>query len=562
MAAENMVSTTSSSSGASNSVSPSQADMENWFTVEDMLSWAGFALIPDTADTLLHHLEVMRGDSIAEIGSVPKSEYEEAVSHWSFQKEDKDGELVITKPGIGMISKAKRLGHAARVYSGMEYTAAQQSDIDWRNWEHDKEMERLQATPVSAPAAPPISGEAPRRYQRSVLIKDVADTGRNSDEVPIVSGDFIDELLATYRRLAGSNANPPEEYEPSPEQISVLYAFKQSKENLYVDFNKFGPNGSRTLKKGHEAGLLPDANGVLRKTEFYGPPDFPHYEACFHVFATGCSMLELVASVHLDAYLKYIGDQSRWYGPAAWPIIYQADVRMRREHMETIRREQSLALNQMIANGNTGPFEFDPKKPWDRCFQLAPGRADFWKKYLERPADMVKMANANAAQFIDGDAVIARSSQEHLATSMASHSDLRLPPRQYSEQNPTKRPRIRGGNQPQWQQPPPAPQPYQAPAAPRAAPPATVTKRTGEAKIVNGYYVTNKTGKHLCSQFQHGQCATNCGSVHQCSKCLRDNHGAFSGNPPCNVVPAIPQGGAGAKGKGKHKGKRGKGKRN
>eukprot|EP00969_Alexandrium_andersonii_P120770 5339644-Alexandrium_andersonii.AAC.1 len=51
---------------------------------------------------------------------------------------------------------------------------------------------------------------------------------------------------------------------------------------------------------------------------------------------------------------ELIRGYSEAYGPGCWGIIYTAYVRMRREHMERIRRRLKLEA----------PANFNPLKPW------------------------------------------------------------------------------------------------------------------------------------------------------------------------------------------------------
>ena len=86
-----------------------------------------------------------------------------------------------------------------------------------------------------------------------------------------------------------------------------------------------------------------------------------------------------------------------------------------------------------------------------------------------------------------------------------------------------------------------------------------VSGEGGDAK-----FTKNRQGKTLCEAFNAGQCdATHpqhpgvCprdwSKVHQCNRCLMNNHGSHEG---CNRTPAPPSLNSAGKGKGKGRGKR------
>ena len=64
-----------------------------------------------------------------------------------------------------------------------------------------------------------------------------------------------------------------------------------------------------------------------------------------------------------------------------WWIIAAADVRMRSEHMEKLRRRADQAY---VSNPESG---FDPAQPWDWVFALAARGRDFWTAHVKDRAD-------------------------------------------------------------------------------------------------------------------------------------------------------------------------------
>ena len=69
------------------------------------------------------------------------------------------------------------------------------------------------------------------------------------------------------------------------------------------------------------------------------------------------------------------------YGPSCWFLIYQADVRMRSEHFERIRRR--LQIEHDSQNITLG---FDPTTPWDGVFAAAVKDTELWDSEVREKA--------------------------------------------------------------------------------------------------------------------------------------------------------------------------------
>eukprot|EP00969_Alexandrium_andersonii_P118795 5252890-Alexandrium_andersonii.AAC.1 len=63
----------------------------------------------------------------------------------------------------------------------------------------------------------------------------------------------------------------------------------------------------------------------------------------------------------MSMYAELIRGYSEAYGPGCWSIIYTAEVRVRREHMERSRRRLTC----------DAPARFDPARPRGTVFQKA-----------------------------------------------------------------------------------------------------------------------------------------------------------------------------------------------
>ena len=173
--------------------------------------------------------------------------------------------------------------------------------------------------------------------------------------------------------------------------------------------------------------------------------------------------------------------------------------------------------------------KFDTEKPWDSSWRAGMQDAAFWKREFEEPALLVITKSRSSGGLVEGDAPLAGGSLSAASASEGHH------------------------------EPPPS-----APKRNREARVEKATKTTH--KVTDGAFTHNRANYKICPDFQSGQCTEvdrsgwcikHAWSVHQCTKCLSDRHGAFHPNE-CGKTPGEPRG-AGRKGKGK--GKKGKRKR-
>jgi hypothetical protein len=216
------------------------------------------------------------------------------------------------------------------------------------------------------------------------------------------------------------------------------------------------------------------------------------------------------------------------WGPGLWHLIYQADVRMRREEMELIRRVGAEAKALDPAH------PFDPKKPWNWAWQHAAKDTEFWKDQLEDGAVQVLTHTKSVGAFLDGDAPVVGATRSTKRTADIHHeSDVQ------DYDNGEREPR----------------QPKKQPKIAKKQ----IDRNVDLAVIKDGKFQSNRRGTPLCYGYNEGTCngagAQPCPKVssrhHQCWICL--------GTHPATECPKA--GGAAATKPGRRKGKgRGKGK--
>lgn len=232
------------------------------------------------------------------------------------------------------------------------------------------------------------------------------------------------------------------------------------------------------------------------------------------------------------------------------------------DQLLALRISLAERFGQLAADATTmGDTDFNVDKPWEHIFEHAPSQA-YWTEAVKEPAWMVIAKIRSEQSFLNGDACIAGSSSDHLATSQVDLQNVGLnaTPLYRAINTENKRQRELEAPAPRdtrcknyRQQPPPTPHQPASAIVPRNE------FAGGDAKkIVGGSYVANGTGHNLCDRWQNGGCTKKCpqDNAQQCSKCLQNNHGAYPPKPNCPKTPGgAPAGGApkGRKGQGKAK---------
>ena len=350
-------------------------------------------------------------------------------------------------------------------------------------------------------------------------------------EITYLPHPEFQKMYDTYVRVM--QEPPAEEIAATVEQLSGMKHVLESGRAPFADFSIFGPHGTRTFKKVNLCGLTMDSAGNFQQVELFGPPTVEAWMASYDVLSTTLIMLDAVSRPRLAAYRKKIERYASQYGASVWHLLYQADVRCRQEHME--------ALNYRLAAAHTAAMSFvpphassyDPAKPWDAVWAETLGREDqdWWSKEFETPAILIITRTSKLGDSIGGDAPISAG----LNVGAGSSGD--------HQRRPAPQPHAPGGG-------------------------ARKTKK-GHKKQSVGPQVsgehgmkTNRTGKPLCSDFQHGNCdqagsQNSCprhsGQVHQCSRCLDPRHGAFGPNKKCTEKQSTA---STRQGKGRGKGKK------
>eukprot|EP00971_Amphidinium_carterae_P212593 4219194-Amphidinium_carterae.1 len=101
-------------------------------------------------------------------------------------------------------------------------------------------------------------------------------------------------------------------------------------------------------------------------------------------------MLGAVDLGRLDAYMAHIKRYAARYS-GCWSKIYEAEVKMRSDQMDRIKRDLEEAAARAAAAGKA--HDYDPTRPWDAVWAEAISASAFWRSELEEPC-LVILAKA------------------------------------------------------------------------------------------------------------------------------------------------------------------------
>lgn len=90
-------------------------------------------------------------------------------------------------------------------------------------------------------------------------------------------------------------------------------------------------------------------------------------------------LLQAIDSERIDSYIDHIKELHNRFGSECWGLIYRADVRMRSEHMERVKRELDTAPQ----------YGYSSAAPWSAVFFASTKDAEFWSKEVIIPGTLL-----------------------------------------------------------------------------------------------------------------------------------------------------------------------------
>ncbi len=134
---------------------------------------------------------------------------------------------------------------------------------------------------------------------------------------------------------------PIDAAEPTHEQISAVSQSLEIPPAPYVDLGLFGPLWKTVVGPLGLRSTRVGTDGAGSRKEISGPGDFQTWWTAWKVLSTTFVLLDQIDREKLDSYAEHIRALSIRYakgGTDTWAMVYAADVRMRRERFESLRR--------------------------------------------------------------------------------------------------------------------------------------------------------------------------------------------------------------------------------
>ena len=339
-------------------------------------------------------------------------------------------------------------------------------------------------------------------------------------ELQVAPKTAIDACYASYKAVYGVFPEPRKEC--TAMQLTALGWLLDNGYVPYIDLALWGPFAGRIFKKLKMRGLVMTGDGELQHVEIGGPPTFSIWEENWEVAITGYVSHKAVPLGTLIRYRGKVADLHRRFGEGAWALIYQADVRMRSEHFERLRRRGEEERAAALAAGGT--HLFDPSAPWGWVFDQACSDFEFWKTEVEDVGAAVADRARALAKAVGGDAPLARQQGAQFAP--------KPPPRSQPLPDASAILAQQAGIRGLREQPPSGPPPKKA---------------KNEPNVQGGVYITSRGGQPLCPAFSvTGECPapltrtaqSGCvAGLHLCAKCLGVRHGSAACTKP--APPAV-----------------------
>ncbi|CAE8690656.1 unnamed protein product, partial [Polarella glacialis] len=207
---------------------------------------------------------------------------------------------------------------------------------------------------------------------RKLRLSSVVDQTLDADVVPL--GQLaIQAMFTDYETRFGAEPHP--DVEPTSDQLSALSQLTKSGSVPYADFSVFGPYGQRLLRKLVFVSFTLSPSGDWQRRELPGPPEFETWWRCWRVYKVAMLLLDVADPERLEAYGEHIRGLRNTYVDS-WFLVYQADVRMRSEHFERLRRRLAAKPD----------FNYSGARPWNAVFAQAVRESEFWATEVKEPA--------------------------------------------------------------------------------------------------------------------------------------------------------------------------------
>ena len=346
--------------------------------------------------------------------------------------------------------------------------------------------------------------DAVKPPSKRICASRVLDQNDDTEVVPMDAKHLAD-LIDDWKALENDGEEPTEEEEATSDQLASLDGRIKTGATPFVDFGVWRPYGSRMGRALRFVVHSLQSDGVSRPREINGPNSYPEWLRCWRVFSFAMVALKHASTTRLQRYADVIRILSEDF-PNHWWIVGLADIKMRSEGLERVRRDcaKRFAENSLK--------DFSLAKPWDVAFREAALDTRFWDREVDKQVVLFHTSVKTLARVSDtGTGPI------DLVGSGSASSPSQAPPGQGTSKTAVRKQKKKtaagngagkgggkGGN-----------------GAGKGA-----TAGGGDAKSKDGKWRTTSAGVQICFAHHRGTCSEPCPDrrAHVCEWCRLDGH--------------------------------------
>lgn len=339
-----------------------QGELAQMGNLQAVLDWLGLA---DTATrTPKTSLWQVLGSPtlVRHLAAIPRDVWDTAIAAWQVDTVGQDGARVPSPPTPVEAGQVGTLRRVARLIMGLDPNEVGGIGT------FAAVPGPQQAPQAGAPG--PAAATAIADQERKVKLSLVMDQG-DETEVKLLNPANIRTMIADWRELENDGEDPleEEEEEATGDQLTALdYRLKQGA-MPFVDFAVWRPFGARFGRLLKFVDYFPQPKEGFVTKEINGPVSFEEWKKSWRVFVFAMVVIGAASRSRLTKYELRIQKLHETY-PKFWWIIGLADIRMRSEHLERIRRRLMMAAPAPVPGVVPARGAYDPAKPWD----LVPGK--------------------------------------------------------------------------------------------------------------------------------------------------------------------------------------------
>ena len=382
---------------------PTAQELSGFTNLQEVLDWVGFADDGDRKTWSSFSQALGKPKMVRQLAAIPYAAYEKTVKDWKVP-DGKDATAALTEPTpvelghVGLLRRCARLSLNLNPDEGVAPAPSAATG--------GLALQISNAVQAAMPTAPSSSSN-------KVTMSKVLDQADDS-EITLLDPQMYDTLVEAWKIAENDGEEPTEEEEATRTQLSALNIRIKSGAICFVDFALWRPFGDRLGRalKFTVHTMRPD--GTVAAKEVNGPPDFFAWSRSWKVFAFAMAALGQGTRTRMARYHDRIQKLHEEY-PNHWWIVGLADIRMRSEYLDRVRRD-------CVRRYTAGKLaEFDPSKPWDIIFREAALDTGYWGREVDKKVFLHLTNLASTAKIADEGFGVLEEAGQTLKSHGSSH---------------------------------------------------------------------------------------------------------------------------------------------